>query len=82
MHGSKRGIIVNGNVRDPEGLQKIKGFNGWIKGTDPSYMRKTLLTSINAPIRIGQTTVLPGDAVLAKKNGVIFIPPHLVEHIV
>lgn len=79
---SKRGIIVYGNVRDMEGLRQIKGFNGWIKGSDPSYMRKTLLTSINAPIRIGDATVLPGDAVLAKRDGVIFIPPHLVEQIV
>lgn len=79
---SKRGIIVYGHVRDMEGLQNIKGFNGWIKGADPSYMRKTLLTSINAPIRIGHATVLPGDAVLAKKHGVLFIPAHLVEHIV
>lgn len=79
---SKRGIIAYGHVRDWEGLQKIKGFNGWVKGTDPSYMRKTLLTGINVPIRIGHATVLPGDAVLAKKNGVLFIPAHLVEHIV
>ncbi len=79
---SKRGVVVYGNVRDMEGLRKIDGFNGWIKGSDPSYMRKTLLTSINAPIRVGNATVLPGDAVLAKKDGVIFIPPHLVEHIV
>ena len=79
---SKRGIIAYGNVRDMEGLRNIKGFNGWIKGADPSYMRKTLLVSINHPIRIGQATVLPGDAVLARKDGVIFIPAHLVEHIV
>jgi hypothetical protein len=26
--------------------------------------------------------VLPGDAVLAKKNGVVFIPAHLVEDLV
>jgi len=79
---SKRGVIVYGHIRDTEDLRKIEGFNAWIKGTDPSYMRKTLLISINAPIRIGETTVLPGDAVLAKKDGVIFIPAHLVEHIV
>lgn len=79
---SKRGLVAYGHVRDLEGLQKIKGFNGWVKGIDPSYMRKTLLMSINFPIRIGHATVLPGDAVLAKKNGVLFIPAHLVEHIV
>ncbi len=79
---SKRGIIVYGHIRDTEDLRKIEGFNVWVKGTDPSYMRKTLLISINAPIRIGEATVLPGDAVLAKKDGVIFIPAHLVEYIV
>lgn len=79
---SKRGVVVYGHVRDMEGLRKIEGLNGWVKGSDPSYMRKTLLTGINVPIRIGHATVLPGDAVLAKKDGVIFIPAHLVEHIV
>lgn len=79
---SKRGGVFYGNVRDIDGLREIEGFNAWIKGTDPSYMRQTLLTTINAPTRIGKATVLPGDAVLAKSNGVIFIPPHLLEHIV
>ena len=37
------------------------------------------LTSINAPIRIGRATVLPGDLVLAKKDGVIFIPAIVAE---
>ena len=79
---SHRGAIVYGHIRDTEDLRKIKGFNVWVKGTDPSYMRKTMLVSINAPVRIGEATVLPGDAVLAKKDGVVFIPAHLVEHIV
>lgn len=79
---SHRGAIVYGHIRDTEDLRKVEGFNAWVKGTDPSYMRKTLLTTINAPIRIGEATVLPGDAVLAKRDGVIFIPAHLVEHIV
>ncbi len=79
---SKRGGIFYGHVRDLEGLREIDGFNAWVKGSDPSYMRQTLLTSINAPVRIGNAIVLPGDAVLAKKDGVIFIPPHLVEHLV
>ena len=41
-----------------------------------------MLTSINAPIRVGRATVLPGDVVLAKKFGTIFIPAHLVEDLV
>jgi len=79
---SKRGVIFNGSVRDQEGLSEIKGFNGWIRGQDPSYIMQMSLVSINAPVRIGRAVVLPGDVVLAKKYGVIFIPSHLVEDLV
>ena len=79
---SQRGVIFYGSVRDQEGLTEIKGFNGWIKGADPSYIQQMMLTSINAPIRIGRASVLPGDVVLAKKYGVIFIPAYLVEDLV
>ena len=79
---SQRGVIFYGSVRDQEGLSEIKGFNGWFKGQDPSFIREMLLMTINAPIRIGRATVLPGDVVLAKKYGTIFIPAHLVEDLV
>jgi len=79
---SQRGVVFFGGVRDQEGLEEIEGFNGWIKGSDPSYIMDMMLTSINAPIRIGRATVLPGDIVLAKKYGVVFIPSHLVADLV
>jgi len=79
---SQNGVIFYGSVRDQEGLSEIKGFNGWIKGSDPSFLFQMMLTSINTPIRIGRATVLPGDVVLAKKYGVIFIPAYLVEELV
>jgi regulator of RNase E activity RraA len=79
---SKRGVIFYGAVRDQEGLAEIKGFNGWVKGADPSYIYQMMLTSINTPIRVGRAIVLPGDVVLAKKYGVVFIPAHLVEDLV
>ena len=69
-------------MRDVEGLEEIKGFNGWIKGSDPSYIQQMMLTGINVPIRIGRATVLPGDVVLAKKTGTIFIPAPFVEELV
>ncbi len=79
---SKRGVIFYGSVRDVEGLNEIKGFNAWIKGQDPSYIQQMMLTGINVPIRIGRATVLPGDAVLAKKAGTIFIPAKWVDSLV
>ncbi|MCO5237796.1 MAG: RraA family protein [Chitinophagaceae bacterium] len=79
---SGRGVIFYGSVRDVAGLSKIKGFNAWIKGQDPSYIQQMMLTSINAPIRIGRAVVLPGDVVLANKYGTIFIPAALVEELV
>ncbi len=78
----KRGIIFNGSVRDVEGLSKIEGFNGWIRGSDPSAIKQMMTASVNAPIRIGRVSVLPGDVVLAKTTGVAFIPPHLVQKVV
>jgi 4-hydroxy-4-methyl-2-oxoglutarate aldolase len=79
---SARGVIFYGSVRDVEGLEEIKGFNAWIKGYDPSYIQQMMLGGINVPIRIGRATVLPGDVVLAKKGGVVFIPAHLLEEVV
>ena len=80
---SKRGVILNGSVRDLEEVSAIDGFNGWIRGHDPSAISGMVCASVNAPIRIGRVTVLPGDVVLAKPGGVLFIPSHLaVESIV
>ena len=79
---SKRGVIFYGSVRDVEGLDEINGFNSWTKGNDPSYIQQMMLGGINVPIRIGRATVLPGDAVLAKKYGVVFIPAHLLDTVV
>lgn len=79
---SGRGVVFYGSVRDVEGLQDIKGFNGWIKGYDPSYIQQMMLAGINVPIRIGRATVLPGDVVLAKKGGTVFIPAYLLADLV
>lgn len=72
---SKNGVVFYGSVRDVEGLEQIDGFNGWIKGYDPSYIQQMMLGGINQPIRLGRTVVLPGDVVLAKKGAWwLFLP--------
>jgi regulator of RNase E activity RraA len=79
---SRTGVVFDGGVRDLEGLEEIDGFVGYVRGVDPSYIKEMIMTGINCPIRIGRTTVLPGDLVLGKKEGVIFIPAHLAEKVI
>lgn len=79
---SKTGVVFNGGARDLEGLSKIEGFNAFTRGFDPSFIMEMMVTGINVPVRIGRATVSPGDVVLAKRGGVIFIPAHLVEKVV
>ena len=77
-----KGVIFYGSVRDMQELKDTKGFNAWVKGHDPSYIKDMTPTSINAPIRIGEVTVFPGDVVFANEYGVVFIPAYLVEELV
>lgn len=79
---SGNGVIFDAGVRDLEELEKMEGFNAFVRGWDPTFLTETMLTGINVPIRIGRATVLPGDVVLAKREGVIFIPAHLAERVV
>jgi 4-hydroxy-4-methyl-2-oxoglutarate aldolase len=79
---SKRGIVFWGAVRNIQEIKKVDGFNGWILGDHPSSISEMMLTSINAPIRVGQTTVLPGDVVFASPYGTVFFPAYLVSEIV
>ncbi len=72
------GVVFDASARDLEGLSRIEGFNAFVRDFDPTFLREAMLTGINVPVRIGKATVFPGDAVLAKKEGVIFIPPHLL----
>lgn len=79
---SGNGVVFDASVRDLAGLSEIKGFNAFVRGFDPSYLKDSMLIGLNTPIRIGKVTVLPGDVVLAKREGIVFVPPHLAEEVV
>ena len=79
---SGNGVVFDGSLRDLGGLEKIEGFNAFVRGWDPSFIKDMMLAGLNTPIRIGRATVLPGDVVLAKREGVVFIPAHLAEKVV
>lgn len=73
------GFVFDAGIRDQAENREIPNFNGFYRGYDPSAWAQMELTSINAPIRIGRAVVLPGDLVLAKTEGVLFIPAILAE---
>jgi len=79
---SGNGVIFDAAARDVDGLAKIEGFNAFVRDWHPSFLQDVVLMGLNTPIRIGQAIVLPGDLVLAKRAGVIFIPAHLAEKVV
>jgi len=79
---SGNGVVFDGSLRDLEGLEAIEGFNAFVRGWDPTAIQEMMLLGLNTPTRIGQVTVFPGDVVLAKREGIIFIPPHLAEEVI
>lgn len=88
---SGNGIVYNGAVRDINGLDELPNFVSFVRSYDPSHHYGTLssgrnlnstMVSINGPCRIGEALVMPGDVILGRNGGVIFIPPQLAERVV
>ena len=88
---SGNGIVYDGAVRDINGLDELPNFVAFVRAYDPSHHYGSLrsgprlnstMVSINAPTRIGHAMVMPGDVVLGRNGGVIFIPPQLAEAVV
>jgi 4-hydroxy-4-methyl-2-oxoglutarate aldolase len=76
---TQAGFVFDAGIRDQEENREIPNLNGFYRGYDPSAWANMILTAINSPIRIGRAIVLPGDLVLAKTDGVLFIPAILAE---
>ena len=76
-----KGFVIDGAIRDLEGVAPID-MAGYFRGAVPPAIHDLMVTGINVPIRIGSTTVMPGDVVLGDREGVYFIPPHMVQGIV
>lgn len=86
---SGTGIVYNGTIRDIVGINELENFTSFVRGYHPSHHVSTLgpglnstLMGINSPIRIGEVLVMPGDVVLGRNGGVVFIPAQLAEKVV
>jgi 4-hydroxy-4-methyl-2-oxoglutarate aldolase len=74
------GLIVDGSIRDLEGISEMD-MPAYYRHVHPTPIQNVMLTGINIPVRVGGVTVLPGDLVFGDREGVYFIPPHLVEDV-
>ncbi len=77
---SKNGFVVDGGFRDLEGIFPI-GMQIYYRGVHPTALRSVMVTGYNVPIHIGGAVVMPGDVVFGDREGVYFVPPHLLKTI-
>ena len=77
-----RGVIIDGGSRDLIELQDgmFAGFPVFARFFDV-HTTSWLGVEWNAPVRIGRTTVLPGDVVVADDGGALFFPERLVAQV-
>ncbi|WP_460952190.1 RraA family protein [Spirosoma daeguense] len=76
------GVVFHGAARDLQELENIKGFNAFVRDFHPSFIEEMVLMGLNAPIRIGAAMVMPGDLVIAQREGVLFVPAHMAEQVI
>src|SRR5215213_4668471 len=79
---SGNGVVFDGAARDLLEIKNIKGFNAFVRDFHPSFTEQMVLMGLNTPIRIGDVMVLPGDLIIATREGVLFVPAHLAEQVV
>lgn len=77
-----RGVVVDGGIRDLSEFLPMKDFPTYYAGAHASAMADQVGVEWNAPVRIGQVTVLPGDVVVGDEEGVLFFPPQLAEDVI
>jgi 4-hydroxy-4-methyl-2-oxoglutarate aldolase len=75
------GLVVDGALFYLNRIQKA-GMPAYYRGTHPSSLTEVILSGVNIPVRIGDAIVLPGDIVLGDRDGILFIPPQLVEEVI
>lgn len=72
------GYVIDGGVRDLDGIYP-QNKPIYVRGFHVSAIKDVMLMGMNVPIRIGNTTVMPGDVVVGDREGLTFIPPHVVQ---
>jgi regulator of RNase E activity RraA len=76
-----RGAVLYGSTRDLTELREMAGFPVLAVGFDPRPATQ-IGVDWNVPVRVGGATVLPGDAVVADDEAVVFFPPSIADQVI
>lgn len=77
------GAVIRGTLRDLYGNMRVdENFNFLVRDFRPQANANNLVIGVNCPIQVGYVTVMPGDVVLATREGVVFVPPHLALRVI
>lgn len=75
------GVVIDGACRDVDDFVEL-GFPVYARGSVVATARGRIMEeSTNAMIQFGGVQVRPGDAVLADRSGVVFIPAEHMEEV-
>lgn len=73
------GIIIDGPATDIGEIRQY-GLPVWARGLSAVTSKRTFTHGeFCVPVNCGGVTVMPGDAVLADENGILFLKPDMIE---
>lgn len=77
------GMVIDGCVRDWGKIKELE-IPMWLKGVTPNYHAQTNIFphAVNVTIACGNTTVVPGDIIVADDDGAVCVPVALAEQVV
>ena len=76
------GVVIDGGLRDYSEFLPMKDFPVYFRGAHASAMADQVGVDWNAPVRILNVTVMPGDIVIGDSSGVLFFPPQLADEVI
>ena len=69
------GVVIDGCIRDyPKAKELDLGL--WLRGVTPNFHTQTNIFpfAVNVPVACGETTVMPGDIIVADDDGAVVVP--------
>ena len=74
------GVVIDGSVRDTVELKKMQ-FPVFATGTNPTRASRSESGEIDIEVKVGGTSVHPGDIIVGDEDGVVVIPVDIAERL-